>query len=97
MTLVEFLTARLDEDEHVARVAVTDERGSGVAPWELWCITNPAQGEVHARPSRVLREVEAKRRIVGLWAEQPQTFGEMVAHLAEIYADHPDYREEWTP
>jgi hypothetical protein len=63
-------------------------------------------------PARVLREVEAKRAILdltkdpdgpdgenlnwayGIHAEAHQT---VLRHLAAVYADHPDYRQEWRP
>ena len=56
---------------------------------------------------RQLREVEAKQRILSQWSDP---FGQWAAEqadaaesikdgvlrrLASIYADHPDYREEW--
>jgi hypothetical protein len=73
--LVEFLRARLDEDEVAARV---------------------------------LREVEAKRRILELHRpddpDRPEcvTCGprwpcRTVEALTSAYADHPDYHEEWRP
>jgi hypothetical protein len=45
-------------------------------------------------PARVLADVEAKRRIVEWDAEQPVDRG-VLNILASVYADHPDYREEW--
>ncbi|URN11388.1 DUF6221 family protein [Streptomyces radiopugnans] len=77
MELIEFLTARLDEDEQVARATVWD--GSGNQPdWSLPASATVDVGgdEFYAGdrtiadhidrhdPARVLREVEAKRRIV---------------------------------
>lgn len=107
MTLVEFLKARLDEDEQAAQAVRADD-------WtdhDGWIELAPEVAE-HARahdPARVLREVEAKRRIIrahAKWcagqceAKYPhETFD--AAHwwslkaLAEVYADHPDYPEEW--
>ena len=65
------------------------------------------------QPARVLREVEAKRRIVDEYNEvrrmdrpEPEPeyavgravgLGEAVRLLALPYSDHPDYREEWRP
>jgi hypothetical protein len=94
MTITEFLTARLDEDEAAARENVEYEDNV----WETagWL-----------PPSRVLAEVEAKRRIVeeadryspeleygdnGEWA-----FEVTLRLLALPYADHPDYDEAWRP
>ncbi|NKR90565.1 hypothetical protein GS483_00285 [Rhodococcus hoagii] len=54
-------------------------------------------------PARVLREVEAKRRIITL-AEQvarsgaefaEQDFDTLTRSLAVVYSDHPDYQQEW--
>jgi hypothetical protein len=63
-------------------------------------------------PARVLADVEAKRRIVGLAAgmlaaakgdSEVDHYGGLSAAedtlslLALPYADHPDYREDWRP
>jgi hypothetical protein len=45
-------------------------------------------------PARVLADVEAKRRIVEWDVEQPVDRG-VLNILASVYADHPDFREEW--
>jgi len=98
--LVTFLRDRLDEDEQLARTAA-----SSGAEWP------DAAGEVrtaelaHARrhdPARVLRDVDAARRIIdwaidfmeGDYAPWNETCLEL---LALSYADHPDYRAEWVP
>ena len=47
-------------------------------------------------PERVLAECEAKRRIVERFAPTCNGYSELIAILALPYADHPDYREEWT-
>lgn len=54
MTLVEFLKARLDEDEQEAREAQLED--SGGANW--------GSGAVLISSARMLAEVEAKRRII---------------------------------
>jgi hypothetical protein len=47
-------------------------------------------------PARVLREVAAKRAILSSYTAAPDWVGrEDVGHLAAVYSDHPDYREEW--
>lgn len=112
MTLTEFITARLDEDEAVARGAARD--GEGAIDWA----GESGPTDVHiARhdPARVLAEVEAKRRIVEHWtllaeqaAEAPDHLRRMLSSqvtglgvavrlLALPYADHPDYDERWRP
>lgn len=58
-------------------------------------------------PARVLREVEAKRAILGAYESQraarfndPAVVDELrdvVQTLASVYRDHPDYREKWKP
>lgn len=61
-------------------------------------------------PARVLREVEAKRRIVEVcWADLLDRGGgateglvdrptwDVLTALAAVYDQHPDYSEEWRP
>lgn len=57
-------------------------------------------------PARVLREVEAKRRLLAACAEYDDCPAGMSGsglayHVEELlalpYADHPDYRDEWRP
>lgn len=62
----------------------------------------PAPGAHIARwdPDRVLAECEAKRRIMEDATNQHTSCVELdwvVQVLASVYADHPDYREEWRP
>jgi hypothetical protein len=94
MELIEFLLARIAEDEAVAQSIGLDPRsvfrryGGSTVRWIA------AAGErpwVDAR-SRVLAECEAKRRIVTEcgWVTVMQL-------LALPYAGHPDYRQEWKP
>ena len=108
MTITEFLTARLDEDEAMAR-EVGDPTSSYHEPYRLG---------IPMHHSRVLAEVEAKRRIVR-WVERltanledlkrrgegPSTLVDPLARWSEgdmtlrflsaVYSDHPDYDEEW--
>ena len=111
--LVEFLRARLDEDEAVAREAVKirervyQGRFESDLTFEAWD-DHPA-GTVIVGPERVLREVEAKRALilaelshVDDWEanycytchDVPQRCPTLRT-LAAVYADHPDYRDEW--
>lgn len=119
--LVEFLLARISEDEAVA-VATRDAHdpldwsNPGVGPVGL---AGPVDGpsgyeSVVIDPARVLRECEAKRRIVALHSEGDKgtcytcsvngtrVQDNLIAcptlrDLAAVYADHPDYRDEWRP
>lgn len=125
MDIVRFLNDRLDEDEAVARRSKADDAMNPN-------LRIPA-GWVDGVADRVLREVEAKRRIIAMHhlaeLECPQSEGDYrcceeytcqcqidaldlqdamdvrdqhaewpcqtVRALAAVYADHPEYREEW--
>ena len=108
MNPAEFLTARLDEDEAMAKAAWGVE-------WDWRYVAQPF-GErpsiahtVHiARhdPARVLREVEAKREILTAYikAEADGHRGNgwialrfAVEALTAAWSDHGDYRPGWKP
>jgi len=44
-------------------------------------------------PARVLREVAAKRAILDAVGYDDRE--DVAGHLAAVYSDHPDYRQEW--
>ncbi len=111
--LVTFLRARLDEDEQIANAAPRYD-------WTIYLAGDPQSGEeteqrvldhvIRHDPGRVLREVEAKRRIVAHLASVslspwpislPDGYLEDAARLLKLlalpYADHPDYLPEWRP
>ncbi|NKS17328.1 hypothetical protein GS490_13460 [Rhodococcus hoagii] len=140
--IVEFLRARLDEDEQIAKRAAgsggidgrwaydgdsahgevyrpdasrTYTRIDGSTGVEHSYVTQDSEGIMSSvegddgthiarhDPARVLREVEAKRRIITL-AEQvarsgaefaEQDFDTLTRSLAVVYSDHPDYQQEW--
>jgi len=111
-SLTEFLTARIDEDEAVARL--TAERMRHTPPRGIGGIGD--LGVVGYPFARVLAECEAKRgAIEAAWADHCQIesewgtgkgraqmeaagdYPEVVQHLALPYADHPDYQPEWRP
>jgi hypothetical protein len=106
--LVSFLLARLDEDEAVAVAAAAaleqvDDTPSPVAP--------PLADHIARHdPTRVLREVAAKRAVARLWLEgltaqlhDPSagsaldTVETVLVELAAVYADHPEFRSSWLP
>lgn len=124
ITLLEFLEARIVEDELAALAARegpwgtrTDTIGnreiysvpreeriggdSNVFP-DAWDEESTAHAVRHD-PTRALREVEAKRR--GIESHRwhgPDGCGEdrfcpMLAAMAAVYANHPSYRQEWSP
>lgn len=123
MTITEFLTARLNEDESVARYLL----GGKTEPAEVHD-TSPHSGVVYGMwiydddhshdtlavdPARVLAEVEAKRRIIDLehrdsgvgtcstcYAGPDWPSGwpcDTIKSVAAVYANHPDYQQEWAP
>ncbi|SFL54659.1 DUF6221 family protein [Geodermatophilus ruber] len=111
--LVEFLLARIAEDEQTARRAAGDSPTTATAP--LRVATEPGRGEVVAPVARVLAECEAKRIVVEQYravARVVDSYGGLeqlaimfvvdalegaLTALALPYAYHPDYREEWRP
>jgi hypothetical protein len=103
--LIAFLNARLDEDEAAAtpgRQALDDLRfelrGGDVYEQHLSSrIEDGLDIQTAAWEARALREVEAKRRMLAdldlpHWGE-----AYLIALLASVYSDHPDYRQEWAP
>lgn len=104
MTLVEFLLARIAEDETAA------ERGRRHNARETYA--NDNYGYLLVDPARVLAECGAKRQIIEdyevLHADyrvthdqttEARRFQALVAigRLAAAYSDHPDYDETWRP
>ena len=101
--LVAFLTARLDEDEDIARYTQQESLSaalktmSGDGRHKLFLARHD--------PARVLREVEAKRRILAHAQAAEQDVPDIYAYdlaadyvlraLAAVYAGHPDYDEAW--
>lgn len=104
--LVEFLRARLDEDERVATVLGDDMRQSWAIPED----ESVAVIHMHRHaPARVLAEVDAKRRLLDLHSAEEGQHPDFCWHdkhelpcptlrlLALPYAGRPDYRPEWRP
>jgi hypothetical protein len=97
-TLAGFLLARIAEDEAAARrllryaqeneLAVGEPQmlGRRIPGWHEW-------PDVQAMCSHVLAECAAKRRIVARHSQWERTLRD----LGAVYADHPDYRDEWRP
>ena len=103
MSLVDFVLARIAEDEEHGRLG----DGTDFVPAGYW------------DNARVLAEVEAKRRLVdwsapvsgservptdrpGVYDVRPvrhvnEDGEDVLRYLAMPYADHPDYLEEWRP
>jgi hypothetical protein len=110
-TLAEFLLARIDEDEAEqrwtdGRAFLEDYHGREWHRGECESLTDNAGPCDCGLPARVLAECAAKRRIVaGTWgrADDLPGVGEGMSRafdfaakmLAQPYADHPDFRDEW--
>lgn len=108
VTLTDFLLARIAEDEEMAEAVHRGRWNSRVA-----LLDPDLYGHViRQHPDRILAECEAKRGIVALHDDllkreldhrDQSAFGADLMHgdvlraLAAVYADHPDYREEWKP
>lgn len=91
MTLVEFLLARVAEDEaEAAHVPVEYQDEDGLEWWGEY-------GHISVAPSRILAECEAKRRICDNALQHSSCergYSESyypVQLLAAVYSDHPDY------
>jgi hypothetical protein len=125
--LVEFLEARLDDDEAMAREGA-EHAPEGSARWHaaysrddldpaFWIVATaplsytplagpdlpPGLARHIARwdPARVLAEVAAKRRILGMVERTHRESDDYpgwegaALHLALPYADHPDFDPAW--
>jgi len=113
MTLTEFLTERIGEDEAIARAladSTWQDGWDGLTP-ESWAHFQRFD------PARVLAECEAKRRILQRCADSLERYQDgdddeafsaylkglaaaarsALWDLAGVYANHPDYRQAWTP
>jgi hypothetical protein len=117
VTIVEFLRARLKEDADYARNAFGDHNEAGPDWYEQWSgslnigehedLVNTNDSQVSRfmerfDPARVLREVEAKRRMIPHLVVDGHDLDHcdrcMVARLlAESYDDHPEFDESWRP
>jgi len=116
--LVQWLRAQLDKDADAAQRAFSGqadpENGWGTYRPEGQPHTTitPHVGVIHEavqadhvvawNPARVLREIDAKRRIVDRYAwlrEHGDTGGTVwvLQTLALPYADRPGYQESWRP
>lgn len=121
--LVAWLRAQLDEDERVAKTATSGGPwrvdGMSVRGQTRMNLTDvlvvrhtwPQEADhiVRHDPARVLREVEAKRRIIDQYTTDINSdhwearlaaddFGEAALRLLALpYADRPGYQEEWKP
>lgn len=109
---VQFLLARIADNEAAARQVQSAAKAAvGSASWVVVGADNPTG--VDYDPARVLADCKAKRLIVEAYQRAREqalaagagaggagaAFGLMraVTLLAEVYADHPDFQEDWLP
>lgn len=77
-----------------AQILKAPKRGTPYA--EYWPGAADSRHITMNDPARVLRDVEAKRKIVDAYERAPDWAGrEDVRWIAAIDADHPDYKQEW--
>lgn len=92
--LVEFLTARLDEDEPDCRTGIASES-------YLSDFAERLLREVKAKRQileRLYPEIKnCDELIEGEWNSNPYNADTLLELLALPYADHPDFRDEWRP
>jgi len=101
--LVEFLRARLGEEEEAARAAIAERvrvsRDGEEPDWRFAYWPDLGAPAVVVGGERVLADVEAKRRIVEREVNSltPTTWRRelVLRDLASVYAQHPDYEESW--
>lgn len=104
MTIMDFLEARLTEDEADA----TEADGDRLLAWSMHdhMVINDAGFMQTFTPSRILREVAAKRALMASHdighdpCEAHDAMYEsvpcgVILHLAAVYSSHPDYQKEW--
>jgi hypothetical protein len=101
MTLVEFLEARISEDEAVAQAAI-EAGGAPASTSRIFTSLLRPTGTVELPPDRVLAECAAKRAIVAYLApdlgrgySSSDTAEEVFRILALPYVDHSDYDVTW--
>jgi hypothetical protein len=110
-TLTAFLLARIAEDEAAARAAMGspayDHFGDDAAEETLemalseGCAPEGAAHFARHDPARVLAQCAALRAVVELHSAFVMPMGnfkmstDTLRALASVYADHPDYLEEW--
>lgn len=102
MSITEFLEARIAEDEalaHAVIATVTPDAWENPTKWGNFYPEDIAFWDSQT-PNRVLAECAAKRAIIKAFDPQfpdldPYVGRDVIAMLAVVYSDHPDYQQEW--
>jgi len=103
--LVEFLLARIEEDERIADhvASVSPPADSGFCVWATQFAFDPDRIIVAIDYQRVRAECAAKRRIIDMFRfKEPstttaETLKTVLRELASAHADHHDYQDDWRP
>jgi hypothetical protein len=110
--IVAFLRARLDEDEAAAKKATGEHwefdgatviYGHALEQVVDYVYDDNQEHIARHDPARVLREIEAKRRIIADFEDESTPLGETrglsgaIMHLTAVYDTHPDYQGKWRP
>lgn len=106
--LIAFVEARIEDDERIAGTvaATSPTTDSRYSTWMTTFTLDPGRYIVAVDYQRVLAECVAKRRIIVAYREvesHPSAnyaaaadyMEGVVREIAAVYADHPDYRQEW--
>ncbi|KOX16680.1 DUF6221 family protein [Nocardiopsis sp. NRRL B-16309] len=95
MTIVEFLSARLDEDERASKSVPVGSRGRERALAEVAAKRGIVRGyaQAHAASMRVL---DSSSAVGGAdpWSEL-LAWRRAVKYLAAVYRSHPEYDRSW--
>jgi len=105
--MIQFIRARLDEAERIARAAAQEgeardgrwdddeDEVSDSSGWRIAVCFTPARTAHVALhdPAHVLADIKAKRTVLDAWEDMDHDVPDYVIDaLAEPYADHPDFR-----
>jgi hypothetical protein len=102
MTLLEFLTARYDEDAELGAEAMDPQYsggGYGLALGKMLIADIEAKRQILAAAERVdaARGPSDDDCLADDLEAQHAAFQLTLGHLASPYRDHPDWREVWRP
>ena len=105
LAIVDFLRARIEEDEakHRECLPFLPEGRSIDITLSRWDNETEESWTKHVRPydpNRALRECQAKRLLLDQFTASPVLTpyaASLLGILALPYEDHPDFREEWKP
>lgn len=92
MTITEFLLARIADDEATSAHPAEHERAGGYEYADVGGMSDV----LTVGTDRVQAECAFKRWLIGTYGGTRDSYV-MFRALATVYADHPDYLEEWQP